>query len=66
MSIDKGPDSIPDFSAVPVELPCPVCLGAGAWDRKSGALVYTWPIPPEAMRCPFCDGSRKWTPRWIG
>jgi len=43
----------------PDEQPCPVCTGAGAWDKKTGAPVYTWPLPPDAQRCPFCEGRRR-------
>lgn len=47
----------------PDEQPCPVCQGAGAWDKLTGALVYTWPIPRDAMRCPFCEGTRRYPPK---
>lgn len=43
----------------PDRLPCAVCAGAGAWDEKSGAPVYAWPLPPGVQRCPYCEGQRK-------
>jgi hypothetical protein len=48
------------------EGPCPVCAGAGAWDTKTGAPVFTWPLPPGVQRCPFCEGTRRWIPKAQG
>lgn len=46
----------------PVNMTCPVCCGAGGWDKKSGQPTENRsPIrrsTDEWMLCPMCDGRR--------
>jgi len=55
----------------PAHEPCPVCEGAGYWDRLSGHPVYIFDYPPTqddlleagAVRCYLCEGKRIAPPR---
>jgi DnaJ-class molecular chaperone len=42
---------------------CPVCEGAGYWDRLTGHPVHTKPLREGLQRCPYCEG-RGTVPRW--
>jgi len=39
--------------------PCPVCEGAGYWDKLTGHPIYSKPRPENCHRCPFCEGTGK-------
>jgi len=39
--------------------PCPVCEGAGYWDKLTGHPIYSKPRPGNCHRCPFCEGTGK-------
>ena len=47
---------------VTADPPCPVCEGAGYWDKLTGHPIYSKPPGPNAHRCPFCEGTGK-TPK---
>jgi len=36
---------------------CPVCEGAGWWDRLTGRPVHTRPLRSGLTRCPYCEGK---------
>ena len=36
---------------------CPVCEGAGYWDRLTGSVVWTKPPDSGLQRCPHCEGT---------
>jgi len=38
---------------------CPVCEGAGYWDKLTGHPIYSKPRPGNCHRCPFCEGTGK-------
>ncbi len=37
--------------------PCPVCEGAGHWDRHTGCTDHTKPPRGDLQRCPYCEGT---------
>jgi hypothetical protein len=42
------------------ERPCPVCDGAGKWDRETGTPVYGHPVVfgKPMMLCLYCKGNK--------
>lgn len=39
-------------------VPCPVCCGAGYWDKLTGHPIFTTPPDPDAQRCVYCEGAK--------
>jgi hypothetical protein len=41
-------------------IPCPVCMGAGYWDKVTGHPICTHPGSGIGglQRCPYCEGER--------
>jgi hypothetical protein len=43
-------------------VPCPVCEGAGWWDRLTGRPIHKNPPREELTRCPHCTGTGRAPP----